>query len=128
MDPLLGFLLGVVAAAILASIAIFVAIKISRKQQKKAKENTAHLSMDHKKILENQERQGRIQKRVTAACYEIVKDEYHVDMPLTGDSMVAVEDTARATAYTLSNLPLISEDVVFQLSTDIESEDAEDQD
>lgn len=132
MDPL-SFLLGVVAV-ILTGIAILVAIKIYRKQKKEAKENVALLRTDHQKILKNQERQERIQKRVVSALYEIYTDEYP-DMPLTGDSQVVLEDTAWATAETIVTLPAItdeeitlSEDGELQLSEDIESDDAEDED
>ncbi len=109
MDPLLYFLLGVVATAILAGISILVAIKISRKQKKEAKENKAHLSAEHEKILKNQERQERIQKRVAGALYEIYTDEYP-GMPLTGDSQVVLQDTAWATAETIVNLPTSDDD------------------
>ena len=102
MDPLLYFLLGVVAAAILAGISILVAIKISRKQKKETKENTAHLSTDHEKILKNQERQERIQKRVVGAFLKIYNDEYP-DMPLTEDSRLYFENTACTTAETMVN-------------------------
>jgi len=132
MDPLVGFLLGIAVAVILAGIGILIAITIRREQKKEAQERTNHLRTDHNQILKRQERQERIEKRMLIALYEILKDEYG-DVPLSGDSQVILENTAWATAETIVNLPVItdeeislSEDIEVELSEDIESDDAED--
>lgn len=133
MDSVLSFFLGVAVTVVLFVIGILVTLKIRRSQKREAKENTALLQTDHQKILKNQERQERIQKRVMVFYHEILRDEYG-DVSLPGDTQAVLENTASATAETIANLSAdvvdkinLSEDVQVEFSEDTEPEETEDE-